>query len=232
MIRIVFSLLFLTCFLSVTSQEIIFSQDVKSDTVRPERGPNLKRFRHPFFSFSFPITLGEEADFIKQGSSSMVDAGLRMKHKINNTFSAGLDIGLNWASYKIRQNDDKTVTDTIINDKEKIQINSLTPAIYLRMNAGKRGNFIGNFLDLGLYGSWNWKRAHITVNSNDDGEKIKVITTGLTYIEPISYGALARIGMNRYVITARYRLSDLFKSSVTYPELPGFSIGFEFGLFK
>ena len=56
--------------------------------------------------------------------------------------------------------------------------------------------------------------------------------THLKYYEPFNYGVLARFGINRYVIYANYRLSDLFKSSYNYAELPRLTLGVQIGLHK
>jgi hypothetical protein len=50
-------------------------------------------------------------------------------------------------------------------------------------------------------------------------------------MENFAYGFLARAGTNRYVITAKYRMSDIFKSSYAIPELPRLTVGVEVGLF-
>ncbi len=217
---------------SAFSQEIVFSEDVASDTVRPTRGPNLKKFMHPYIAIGFPFHTDEALDYTKAGASSVFDYGVRFKRKLNNTFAVGMDISMNWAAYKIKQKDGKSVPDSIRHDQEKFQVNSLTPAVYARINVGRRGNYIGNYLDLGAYGSWNFRRAHKTTDKNSQDELVKVMTTRLDYMEPLSYGVLARIGVNRYVLTARYRLSDLFTESSKLPELPRLSAGIEFGLFK
>jgi len=230
--KLLFILLLSFLFLTANTQEIVFSQDVKSDTVRPTKGPNLKYFTHPYIGLGFPLYTNEDVTYTKTGSSMIVDYGVRFKRRFTNTFAVGLDLSMNWAAYKIKQAAGKSFPGSAINKKEKFQVNSLTPAVYARINVGKRGNFVGNFMDLGAYGSWNWKRAHKTTNENDEGERVKVLTSRLTYMESLSYGLLARIGINRYVLSARYRLSDLFKSSSAIPEVPRFSAGLEVGLFK
>ena len=67
---------------------------------------------------------------------------------------------------------------------------------------------------------------------NADNEKVKVSTTRLSYVENISYGFMARLGTNRYALTARYRTSDLFVTGYDLPELPRLVLGVELGLFK
>ena len=172
------------------SQDILLQQNVKSDTVRPAYGPNLKNFFHGYVGLGFPIYTNEEV------------------------------------------NETKTVPDININDKEKIQVNLVESSAWLRINMGRRGNFIGNYLDLGGFGGWNFQKKHKTINTNAEDEKVKVSTSKLKYVENFSYGFIARVGASRYALSAQYRLSDLFKSSYAMPELPRLIIGFELGLFR
>jgi hypothetical protein len=217
--------------MSAFSQIVLLEQDVKSDTLRPTRGPNLKHFLQGYIGIGFPVFTNEEVNYTKFGSSSAIDFGMRYKRKLASHFAVGLDFGVNLAAYKIAQDYGKTVPDTNVNDKEKFQINSLTGSAYTRLNIGRRGNHIGNYVDLGVYGSWNCVKKHKTTNENANGEKVKVVTSQLKYIDNFSYGLLGRIGSNRYALTASYRLSDIFKSTYAIPELPRLIVGLEIGIF-
>ncbi len=227
-----FSIILVLLSIEVFSQDILLQQNVKADSIRPTYGPNLKNYMHGFVGLGFPFYTNEGLNYTKPGASINFDFGVRYKRKVTNFLAMGIDLGLNTASYKIKQNDSKTVPDNVINDKEKIQVNSIVSAAWLRINIGRRGNFIGNYLDLGAYGGWNFQKKHKTTNTNNDGEKIKVSTSKLKYIESFSDGIMARIGTSQYSLTANYRLSDLFKSSYAMPELPRLIIGVEVGLFK
>lgn len=214
------------------SQDILLQQNVKADTIRPTRGPNLKNFIHGYVGIGFPLHTNEDGNYTKPVLSADFNTGIRYKRKISNNLSTGLDLFVSSAAYKIKQKGNKIIPDTIINDREKLQVNSIGSAAWLRLNVGRRGNFIGNYLDLGGYGCWNFQKKHKTTNTIDTGEKIKVSTSRLNYIETFSYGLLARIGVSRYVLTARYRISNIFKASYAMPELPRLSVGLEVGLFK
>ncbi|NVO21095.1 MAG: outer membrane beta-barrel protein [Bacteroidetes bacterium] len=213
------------------SQDIVLSQDVKSDSIRPTNGPNLKNYKHLYVGLGFPVFTNEEVNYLKPGTSMVVDYGIRYKRRFNNTFALLADLSVNWASYKIKQDDGKSVPDTVVNDKAKFQINSLTPALFARINVGKRGNYIGNYLDLGAYGNWNWKKSYKTVNKIDNNQVERNAINRLSYIEPFAYGLMARIGIGRYAISARYRMSDLFKDGI-HPELPRLTLGLELGILK
>jgi hypothetical protein len=226
-----FTLIFLAFSLGVFSQDILLSQNVKADTIRPTRGPNLKHFVQGYVGLGVPVYTNEDVTYTKFGASTAIDFGVRYKRKLASYFAVGLDLGVSLSGYRISQEDGKFVPDTIINDKEKIQINTLAGSGYMRINVGRRGNYIGNYMDLGAYGGWNCVKKHKTTNENSEGEKVKVVTSGLNYIENFSYGLLTRLGSGRYALTAGYRLSDIFKASYDMPELPRLTVGLEIGIF-
>ena len=214
------------------SQDILLQQNVKADSVRPTYGPNLKNFFHGYVGIGFPFSRDDESGYTKPMASTNFDFGIRYKRRFTNYLAIGMDLGINSLSYKIKQNDSKTVPDNTINDKEKIQVNAVSSSAWFRINVGRRGNYIGNFLDLGAYGDWNFQKKHRTTNTNTDNEKVKVTTSKLKYAEDFSFGVLTRVGIGRYALTARYRLNDIFKSSYNLPELPRLIVGFEVGLFR
>lgn len=227
-----FLILLFAISINAYSQEVLLEQNVKADTIRPTKGPNLKNFVHGYIGIGFPVATELAAKYTIPVSSLSSYYGVRYKRKFTNTLAIGLDLGLNLTAYKLKQNQGKEIPDTVMNMKEKFQINSTRGSAFVRLNVGRRGNYIGNFLDLGGYGDWNMVKKHKTTNENDLGERVKVITSRLKYVQNFSYGFLARIGSNRYALTASYRLSDLFKSSHSMPELPKLIVGFEIGLFK
>ena len=214
------------------SQDILLQQNVKADSVRPTYGPNLKNFFQGYIGLGFPLHTNEILNYTKPILSTNFDLGVRYKRRFTNYLAMGLDMEINSTSYKIKQKDTKTVPDTLINDKEKIQLSSVVSSAWVRINVGRRGNLIGNFLDIGAYGGWNFQKKHKTTNVNDDNEKVKVITNRLHYVDNFSYGLLARLGVSRIALKVNYRLSDMFKTSYAKPELPRLIVGVEVGLFK
>ena len=228
----ILSITFILISMAAFSQDILLKQNVKADTIRPTYGPNLKNYIYGYIGLGFPLFTNEGSNYTKLVTSTDFDFGVRYKRKLTNFLALGIDLGMNSASYKLKQSDSKIVSDNVINDKEKIQVNSLVSSAWLRINAGRRGNFIGNYLDLGVYGGWNFQKKHKTTNTNTNNEKVKVSTSKLKYIENFSYGLIARLGISRYALTVNYRLSDIFKTSYAMPELPRLIVGIDVGLFK
>jgi hypothetical protein len=229
-IRLSFILFFISTL--TFSQEILLSQEVEENIQQPMRGPNLKHFTMGYIGIGLPVFTNEDFIYTKFGASSTFDFGIRYKRKLSNTFALGLDLGMNFSDYVIKQETGKSIPDTVINDKEKFQINTLNGSAYFRVNIGRRGNYIGNYFDLGAYYGWNMVKKHKTINENQEDEKVKLVTSQLKYIDDFSSGLLARVGISRFALTARYRLSDIFISSYFLPELPRLTIGLELGVFK
>lgn len=226
------TLIFCLCTLVASSQDVLMEQNVDNTEGKPLYGPNLRHFVHGYIGLGFPVATSSEQNYIKPVASSDFNVGLRYKRRFTNYLAVGFDLGVSAVAFKIKQDDAKTVPDTYINDKEKIQVNTLLGDAWVRINVGRRGNYIGNYLDVGAYGGWNFMKKHKTINTNTDNEKVKVSTTRLSYVENISYGFMARLGTNRYALTARYRTSDLFVTGYDLPELPRLVLGVELGLFK
>lgn len=214
------------------SQDVLLEQNVDSHAAKPTYGPNLRNFFHWYVGLGFPVATAGDQNYTKPVASADLNFGIRYKLRFTNFLALGCDLGVTSTAYKIKQDDSKTVPDTRLNDKEKIQLNTLLGDAWVRINVGRRGNYIGNYLDIGAYGGWNFMKKHKTLNTNADNEKVKVSTTRLNYVEDLSYGLMARLGTNRYALTARYRSSDIFVPQANLPELPRLVLGVELGLFK
>ena len=214
------------------SQTLLMHEDVK-DTVLGKRGPNLKNFSHFYLGIGFivgkPDSTGSD---IKTGRSVNVVLGYRYKLKICNFFAVGYDIAYNSYSFALKQNSKKITPDTILHEKEKLNFGNLGLSPYMRFNYGRRGNIVGNFVDLGAYGDWTFSASNNTKDKEPNGNIVKTSISHLNYYNHTNYGVLARIGFNRYVIFANYRLSDIFKKSYSYPELPRVTVGLQIGFHK
>jgi len=227
-------ILFLFGFHFVNGQEVLLEKDVESDTLPKTWGPNRANFGHLYIDYGMFAT-NAESKFaeILQAKSYTFSIGYRYKKKICELYSVGLDFGYYEVTYFLRQYDLKILPNDITHDKEKYNFDNFYMEIYNRFNYGKRGDHIGNFIDIGGYGNLAFSIHHITIDrdiENDNfAEEVEVKNKKLTYTEIYSYGLRARIGFNRYVISANYRLSDLFKDSYNLPELPRLSCGLQIG---
>ncbi|OPZ98137.1 MAG: hypothetical protein BWY70_01309 [Bacteroidetes bacterium ADurb.Bin408] len=229
--RIIFLLPLLIAVHIALAQEVLLKQDVDKDTLVRNVGPNLRHYHHTYFSYGFAAMPSEKGADIKYGNSSFFDFGYRYKLKICNHYAVGTDFNMGFYYYNMMQNTSKVLPDTLLNDKENFNFSNLSLGLYNRINFGKRGNYVGNFLDLGAYGLFNYSMVHFTKNHMPDKSIVETRTRKLGYYNMLGWGLTARLGFNRYIITANYRMSNLFKTNYNYPELSRLTVGFQIGFY-
>lgn len=215
----------------VIGQTIILEQDVNKDTTESKRGPNKRHYQHLYMGYNFAVGENYSGGTIQYGTSSCFDLGFRYKLKLSKHYAIGSDLWMGFSGYRLTQKAGKLLPDSILNDKETLNFNNVSLSFYNRINFGRRGNHIGRFFDAGVFGQLTYRLMHYTRNKMPDGTLREVTTTKLPYYEPYNWGILARIGFNRFVFTGTYRMSDLFKASYAYPELPRYQIGVQLGLY-
>lgn len=231
--------------LPLNAQKILLHKNIE-DLYKDElkRGQNFTHYRHLYVNYGFILggSEGAGAD-IEYGKSNALALGLRYKLRLSNIFAIGYSLQYSLYSYHIKQDSlKKIIPNDNIHQKEKLKFNNLGFEFYTRINFGKRGNLIGKFLDAGMYADWTFRAKHTYTekvdkftNQNKGGIE-KTSIRDLSYIEEINYGLRSRIGINRYVITASYRLSNLFNNEFHNEEydfeFPRFFIGLEIGLHK
>jgi hypothetical protein len=229
-------LIIIFAFSNISSQTVLLEKNVRDNAYTHKKGPNMKKFSHLYFGYEFlagnPDDKGAE---IIYGLSSCLNIGYRYKFKIFEFYSIGFNTRYNFKKYVIKQEADKILPDSELHDKEKIRFNNTGLEFYNRFNIGKRGNIIGKYLDIGVFGNWAFSINHFTkdkVNDENNMAELVIIKySNLLYTKRLYYGFSARLGINRLAISAEYRFSDLFKKEYQFPELPRFSIGLELALY-
>ena len=212
----------------VNSQTVVFEEQVDTTPDTDIFGPNKKNFVHLFVSFGFIIGPAENVGSnIKYVSSTDLEVAYRYKRKITNFYSWGTDLGYHGISYILKQNSQKTLPNSTINKNELFKFYNVALGIYNRLNFGKRGNAIGNYVDIGGSGEYPFSIAHIATNEGANGTVVRIITTHLDYVNKFNYYAFLRFGSNRYSLKAVYRLSDLFKTNNSYAELPRIALALQ-----
>lgn len=222
-------------------QEVLLEETVSNDSIEPLYGRNYPHFLHLYVNYGLIMGPNNEGSKIIYGRSSNRSIGLRYKGKLNNVVALGSDLSYQHTSYLLFQDTSKVLPSNNLYKKEKLVVHQIALGFYLRTNWGKRGNFIGNFIDLG-------GNFHIPVNSvhqtkdtfkqptENGGTVVKTKTTGLDFIRPYFSTAIVRFGINRFVLTGTYRITDLFKKAdiqeSSYPEFPNMIIGLEIGFHK
>jgi hypothetical protein len=222
------------------AQDVLLEQNVEKDTIVPKNGPNMKRYSH--FYTGFGLVFGESeanGSAINYGKSLDYIVGYRFKYKINNFYAIGFDAKYSWTSFNIKQDNNMNLPVGYRYEREVLNFNNFGLIGYQRFNFGKRGNHIGNFLDLGAYSDWAFSvkqkyNIEFKESENSFNSDTQIINKGLRYVERLNYGVTARVGFGKYVVYGSYRLSNLFKPSFSafnnLGELPRFVAGIQFSL--
>lgn len=244
LIAALFALLAITQPLSAQTTQLRENVNQWKKSIEHENkfGPNGKYF----FSGVYGIALiaGRPAsDSLQLKSdelSNQLFIGYRGKLKLTEYVALGGDLLYFRQAFKLLQSETHNVLSPgKSNAMQRLTLHDLTAGIHLRLNFGKRGDYLGKYIDLG--GEMHtvfWHRL-LTKNYTDptqnNGGKIeKVIQSQLNYIRTFQEFAVVRIGWSAISISARYRLNGMFRPSnaihggVALPELPRFSIALEF----
>lgn len=231
-VTVVLSLIILFSNHNVYSQKQIIHQNLKQDTLKINRGPNAKKY-----SYSYIIVGGVVPD------SKVVDAtwchefgfGWLKKRKLNNTFSLGYDFSFSYRNYRIKDTTYYALPAGASLIKERLYTRNLQLKPWLRINVGKRGNTLGNFIDIGAFGEWSFARTHYYKFENPkgtpEGVKGEYLLKKHNWFLPFNYGAMLRIGFNKWSFYGMYRLSDMFKSNIYFKEMPRITAGVNYAIY-
>lgn len=231
-----FILLLVACFYGLQSysqeKEDKYGRDLEELTLK-KKGPNLDRYNHLFFGYGLIVGESEsDSASIISGKSSTFNLGWLWKWRLNKLSEVGFDISYHYSSFHLEQDSSKIVPNPIIHKREKLVFNNLQLTAFHRLKFRNRYHSTGTFLDFGAYFGWNYRIKNQTVERNraPGAGKTKTVNLDLQYTEDFSYGAMARVGFNRFVFFSRYRFSDLFTDESDLPELPPLEIGINIGI--
>lgn len=226
--KISFSFLFLLIVSAAMAQYPVLDETVTPfDTLRPETGPNGKHFFNSFLGWHFAIPYeSNDAAPVKPFSSSGLRVGWMWKHRISNFLAVGYLLDFNTYSFVYSQTDAKTFPDSLIHKSQSIGLTTIGTGLYLRFNFDtRRGNYIGHYLDAGAYLDWIPGRSLAYRDEIDFDQVQRSRISRLHYVEKYQYGLYAAIGLNKFTIFGRYRLSDVIKAPYHSAELPRLSVG-------
>lgn len=226
-------ILFTVSSIIVFSQEIVLDKNVDGQ-YHVTYGPNLRHFVQSYTGFGFIIPYSEEAGAgIVGGRSVEFITGTRYKLKILPFYSIGVDLSYRYMRYGISDegivyDDANPLTTASTVDKFLIGISSLGFEAFNRINVGRRGNILGNYIDIGLRWQWNYAGREKIKDTPDNVEgKIKTVRKGTGYIREFSKTAAFRVGYNKFILFGDYNLSGLFEPDWDLPELPPLSLGLQ-----
>ena len=207
------------------AQSVMLEQHVDQDTVSRSFGRNRKHFAGTFMGFGTILgdTEGDSSVSMRQGRSSFFQYGGYYKLKLSKTFSLGGS-----GSYRYTKFDLGVTGDQVYN---RLVTHEALAECALRTNYGRRGDFIGNYLEIGVSGDYAFIDKNKVKTKPDDPDLTyqtrKLVFSNLSYIEKLNYSAHVRLGFNKWVLTADYRLSDIINDNNTYNQ-PPMAVGVRF----
>lgn len=218
------------------AQRVLFRADPATDSMQVSYGPNRRFYQHLFLGYApvvgRPAGSGAELRYFKSAEPFI---GVRSKFRLTNTASVGFDVRYARLAYALAQNSQKLLPNATLRQQESIVLSQVQLEPFVRLGFGRRGNVIGRYLDLSGWGGWVMATSHRTEDEPGTGGSARtvVVEHGLNYVRRWPFGVATRLGSGRYVLTARYRLSDTFTAGANpaYVELPRWLVGLELGLF-
>jgi hypothetical protein len=215
---------------SSNGQTPLLERTVQDYSKPGKKGPNLRFYNYEYLGLGFIIPLSDTTAKISVPGSFSINLGFRQKWKVANFFSLGIEENIALDRYSIKQTSAKVYPDTLHHKTEAMSFEKFGLGFYSRFNFGRRGNYIGKFLDIGIRGNWYAQSIHSTkdkINNSRETHRSK----GMKYYEPLNYEVFCRLGWNRIALTGTYRMSKLMKSEYYVKELPPLTIGMEIGLY-
>lgn len=212
-----------------------FERTVVPSAVLSNRGPNRLHFSHVYLGASLiPPAPMNGTGTSDTGLSSAFTGGFRYKIKLMRPLALVGEVGLVSQGYRIKPGSSFLPGDTVSFRKQTVLVAGIDGGIFLRLRLGQRGNYLGNYIDIGLQGMMPLLSSQITVSQNTGSgtpthSSEKRTFHRLNCMQPYSFSTLARIGFNRTALVISWRLSGLTDGSTSY-DLPRLQIGVETAL--
>lgn len=228
----------------IQGQTIILKQSVPENLEDEDDdfGPNRKFFSHPYTGIAF-IAGGfdHENDTlppVKFVNSFSFITGNRYYRNYNPFIARVLDYELSYEQHVLNLNKQPDIAlpfDNIDLKKSKYWLVKMGLGWNYQFNfKPKRGNQLGSYLSLGLYGDFLlFRRFHAIYKSNVSSyaDVIKISLGKIDYFNKWDYGAVVRFGKTNWNLFVKYRYANYFNNKAqdrNIKELPRFTVGLNF----
>lgn len=180
------------------------------------------------FGIGFPVSPSVPGAEIHAIRSLQINYGAVALFPLSKYFAPGFDLTYNYYAYSLKQEEGKTLPVAYNeNESEKINLNCIQGGPVLRITYMPKDSKQGNYIDLSTDIVWVAGRNHFTRNENQDGSITEILTRKLDYTNTFQYIAKVRLGFGPVAIFGSYRLTDVFKETYLFPELPNVNAGIE-----
>ena len=212
----------------LSAQTVILEIDPAVDTSESVFGPNRKYFAQSVYALGFFLGPSDSVAPYIPGRSFTVKLSSLFKVRWTGFLSNCLELGLKYNQIALEQSASKTFPDTTHNRTQKLRSTTIEVNLFQRFNFGKRGDRIGNYVDIGAGVNWVPMMAHVRKKKLPDGRKQKTVNTKLPYRKSFYYTVLAKIGIGGVYFFGQYRLTPLIRTGFGDPALPPFVLGIGF----
>lgn len=228
--KLLIALILLVTFGQLNAQKVVLEREVDSVIVRPKFGPNQSYFVHGYTSYlGHWTTNGTHELNVVPFMSNKINLGIRAKKKLTRHTALIADVSVGFSNYRFTDAEGHLV-ETPNKIKEMARLYDVDLGAYARIGIGKRGDYIGRFVDLGYFLSQPFSTQYVVFTENPSGYKTRQLDPSSGYfIGNWQYGPRVHIGLNRYVFVFQYRLSDYFFTDDEMPQFPKFTAGFQIG---
>lgn len=216
------------------AQQVLVQANVADDTVKTTFGPNRRYFGHAYVGYGLLAGPAGTGAAVRYGpGSAELRGGGRLKFRFTQTLALNADLGYAYQRFSLAQSSQKLVPTPRLQRSERLGLHQLYSELSLRLNYGRRGNAVGRYFDLLAGGGWVAATSHTTEDEPAPGiASVETTERGLPYLRRWWGGVGGRVGVDRYALTARYRLSSGYAPTyAAWPELPRWTLGVEVGLF-
>lgn len=200
-------------------QEEILSRKVESMEEAQKDGPNSTYFSHFYLDFGLMADVTESDVSRLRATSAVAGVGWRNKLRLTRRLSLVGDLNYHRLGYKLKPSFFMLqYSGSNDLDRQRIVQHTFGVDLLARINHGRQGNHLGNFIDLGF-----WCRGVFLTElrwmkqDTDDWRRENLFHTSDSYrnFSPVQIGAKARLGFNWFSIWVDYRLTPLFESDIS-----------------
>jgi hypothetical protein len=186
------------------------------------------KMQDAFVGGGFVLGPTSASDQVIYGQSREFIVGFGYGYKFAKWNGLGIDIYYKSTGFFLKQDSNKIFPNTILHNSEKVSFDNFGGLVFDRFYFGKI------YFDGGFYYDWAFYTKHITWDNNtangSGGSSTKTTDRQLSFDSPTNYGLTFRFGSVKGIsFYFNYRLSKVFTSSVTYPELPPYVFGLIIG---
>lgn len=211
------------------AQSVVLEQDVNQDTIVPSKGANRKFFTSSYIAAGSILgaSTGDSSIAMDAGKSWELKYGISYKIRANNVYSLVFDVEYSRQAFYTEPLDAQ-------NRYEKLILNNSGIGVMNRFNFGKRGNRVGNYLELGASGQYAFmvRKKVLTQNDKEDApyKSLKATFNAPHEVNRLNYYADARLGFGHYIVYGRYLLSEILNDKAMGGQLPAITVGFMFDI--